>query len=453
MLFAIVDIETAGGSAADGGITEIAVVIHDGSQVLDRFESLINPETSIPSYITGLTGIDESMVANAPKFEEIAERLFNLLDNKIFVAHQVNFDYNFIRLAFERCGMDFDQKKLCTVRLSRRILPGRRSYSLGRLCEQEGIHISARHRAMGDAYATAVLFGKLYELSPDVIHEFLGYKSQHKFLPPNFPKTKYDEIPRACGVYYMLNENRKVIYVGKAINIQERFKSHFSGKTLPQLKENLKTEVVDLEWKITGNEFFALLLESLEIKRLWPKFNSAMKRPTRFWGLFQFEDGNGFKRFQVAPVKKGILPLETFFAREEAIEFIKGAISRYDLCERRCGLRKVNCSDSDLASCSGVCSGIQSPKEYNSRVEDMLSQLSESKGAISITLDNTDQNQRIQCVFEDGLLSKYVVFSSEGDADEDSLDWIVVPKLPETFYILRRFINTLPTEKIKVLAT
>ena len=153
-MYAIVDIETTGGYAANHRITEIAIHYHDGMQVTDTYHTLINPGRSIPYYITGLTGISSEMVLSAPSFQEIAADIHRRLDGKVFVAHNAHFDYSFLKKEFEQAGIQWQSKKLCTVRLSRKIIPGLRSYSLGSLAESLGIEITNRHRAGGDAAAT-----------------------------------------------------------------------------------------------------------------------------------------------------------------------------------------------------------------------------------------------------------------------------------------------------------
>jgi DNA polymerase-3 subunit epsilon len=157
-LYAIIDIETTGQSPGKGKITEIAIFVHDGFRVVDSFTSLINPECYIPGFITELTGIDNDMVRNAPKFYEVARKVVELTHDKIFVAHNVMFDYRFIQEEFKRLGYDYQRKTMCTVRLGRKFLPGHRSYSLGKICDDLGIRIEGRHRAAGDAYATVKLF-------------------------------------------------------------------------------------------------------------------------------------------------------------------------------------------------------------------------------------------------------------------------------------------------------
>ena len=157
-MYAIIDIETTGQSYSNGKITEIAIFIHDGFRITDSFTSLINPECYIPGFITNLTGIDNEMVKNAPKFYEIARKIVEITQDKVFVAHNVSFDYKFIQEEFRRLGYDYQRKTLCTVRMGRKFIPGHRSYSLGKLCGELDISINGRHRAAGDALATVKLF-------------------------------------------------------------------------------------------------------------------------------------------------------------------------------------------------------------------------------------------------------------------------------------------------------
>ena len=191
MNYVIVDIETTGGNPTQGGITEIAAILHDGNQVVDRFHSLIDPERMVPSFITGLTGIDSHMLEGAPTFSEVAGELHDFLKGNVFVAHNVNFDYSFIREALKHTGIEFNAPKLCTVRLSRKAFPGFRSYSLGRICEHLSISIKERHRAMGDAEATAELFDLIIKKSPEVILQTLKKSSGESFLPPHISKERF----------------------------------------------------------------------------------------------------------------------------------------------------------------------------------------------------------------------------------------------------------------------
>lgn len=453
MEYAIVDIETAGGNPKGGGITEIAVLIHDGEQIIHEYQTLLNPEMGIPTYITGLTGIDNFMVRHAPTFSDIQDVLWDLLVDRVFVAHSVNFDFGFIREAFLKEGKELKSPTLCTVRLSRKIFPGLKSYSLGRICENQKIPIAARHRAMGDARATAILFDRMTKEAPEVIMESLKKNTGHTFLPPNFSLTKYQAIPSSCGIYYMLNSKGKVIYVGKAINIRDRFKNHFSGNFLPNLKQKLKAEVVDLQWKLTGTEFVALLMELLEIKRLWPEYNSALKMPKTLWGLFHYEDGSGYARFQISKVTKHLQPVETFFSLEQANIFLKEGIQQFELCSKLSGLRKVNCSPELPNPCAGACDAEELPNTYNRKVQAFLSQIKASQKEMLLEFSGREKGEKAFCVFNHGILTR-IGFVIEPDENLDFIDHLeLVPRIPETYYLLRQFFPTFNSSQIRVLET
>ncbi|MFI5221435.1 MAG: exonuclease domain-containing protein, partial [Bacteroidia bacterium] len=294
-MYAIVDIETTGGHAESNSITEIAVFIHDGKKVVHQFETLLKPARWIPAYITGYTGITNEMVEDAPLFDDIAEELFELLNGKIFVAHNVNFDYSFIRSHLKSSGFDYNSKKLCTVRLSRKIFPGLRSYSLGNICAYTGIDIENRHRAGGDAIATVELFEKiLREDKNGAIDEFLKRGSKEQVLPPNLPKKQFDDLPEKPGVYYFHDEHGKVIYVGKAVNIKKRVGTHFGGNSTRKQKQDFLRTIHSISFEPVATELMALILESIEIKKHWPEFNRAQKKPEFAFGIYDYEDQNSY---------------------------------------------------------------------------------------------------------------------------------------------------------------
>lgn len=162
-MYAVIDIETSGGRAQVDKITEIAIYIHDGEKIVDEFSTLINPETYIPPFITRLTGINNEMVTSAPKFYEVAKRIVLMTEGHLFVAHNASFDYRFIQEEFKRLGYNYQRQTMCTVQMSRKIIPGMDSYSLGNLCQNLGITINNRHRAAGDALATTKLLELLIE--------------------------------------------------------------------------------------------------------------------------------------------------------------------------------------------------------------------------------------------------------------------------------------------------
>ncbi len=371
-MYAIVDIETTGGYAANHRITEIAIYHHDGMQLTETYQTLINPGREIPYYITGLTGITTEMVLNAPTFEEVAEDIFKRLDGKVFVAHNAHFDYSFLKKEFEQVGINFQSKKLCTVRLSRKIIPGLRSYSLGSLSESLGIQIPDRHRASGDAAATVKIFDLLLRRDNDsYIIKALKRNSGETILPPNLPKEEFDRLPAKAGVYYFLNAYSQVIYVGKAINIKKRIAGHFTGDAREWSRSKIRNEIHHITFELTGNELIALILESQEIRRLWPKYNQAQKFKVEEWGIFDYEDRNGYLRFSVNVVTRGSRPLVRFSTKSEAWSFLWEKVRDYELCPKLSGLQvsKGLCFDYQAGECHGACMSLEPVKKYNKRIE------------------------------------------------------------------------------------
>jgi len=312
-MYAIVDIETTGGYAAANGIIEISIQIFDGEKLIEQFETLINPNQSIPKYIRAFTGITDEMVQDAPQFEDVAEKVFTLLQGNIFVAHNVNFDYSFVKSHLEHYGYTLNAKKLCTVRLSRQIFPGLPSYSLGNLCSSLNIELINRHRAGGDAAATVTLFKKLLESdTKDIIQSSLHRNSKEQALPPNVPQRDFNALPKTPGVYYFHDQKGKVIYVGKAKNIRSRVNSHFSNNSDSKQKQNFIRNTYSISFQSTATELMAAILESTEIKRLWPIYNTSQKRLEDVYGIFMYEDQNGYMRLAIEKRRKNSNPIYTF---------------------------------------------------------------------------------------------------------------------------------------------
>ena len=343
MLYAIVDIETTGSYAAGNGITEIAIVIHDGKQVLNFYETLVNPKENIPLFIQSLTGITNQMVANAPSFEEVAGQVYELLQDKVFVAHNVNFDYSFVKLHLQNAGYDFDAKKLCTVRLSRKILPGLNGYSLSKLTRQLNINLTNHHRAGGDALATAQIFSLLLERDTDnTISGMLKGKNKEQYLPPHLPAEDIDKLPSTPGVYYFYDAKGRVIYVGKAINIIKRVTSHFANNKPGKQKQDFLREIYRISYKECATELMAHILESTEIRRLWPVHNRSQRGYLPKFGLYSYLDQQGYKRFAIEKNKFVYKALYTFNSLAEGQHRLWELVKEFDLCPRLSGLAKVS---------------------------------------------------------------------------------------------------------------
>lgn len=305
--YAIVDIETTGSHAKGHGITEVAVVVTDGERELDRWESLVDPGISIPAHITRLTGIDDDLVAAAPTFAGIADELEALLSDCIFVAHNVGFDYAFIRGHFEGLGRDWSRPKLCTVRLSRKLLPGMGSYGLGNLCERLGIPNLARHRAMGDASATAALFHQLMQAprGPETIEQALKRGTRESWLPQHVPASDFDALPVGPGVYQMLDQGGTPLYIGMSHQVRTRIRSHFTGPLSSARRQALLRDVHNIVAEPTGSTLYARLLEDVLIRTHWPVHNRAQKHQPMLHVVVAYRDRKGFDRLMV---KKGRTP-------------------------------------------------------------------------------------------------------------------------------------------------
>ncbi|MGB0807050.1 MAG: exonuclease domain-containing protein [Salibacteraceae bacterium] len=337
MLFAVVDIETTGGNANLGKITEVAIVITDGETILEEFDSLVDPGMHIPSFITNLTGITNQMVEDAPPFHYIASRVADLLKDKVFVAHNVNFDYSFIKKELEEAGYPMPTKKMCTVRYSRKMVPGRKSYSLGNICSHFGIKNMDAHRAMSDTKATVQLLHELLRLDYDEFWKSYLNNGKEVNLPSGLDFEKFNNLPEKAGVYYLKNNVGSILYIGKAINIKSRISQHFSGKKTSAKSAGFHKEVCDIEYYLTGSEILALLYEDSEIRKHWPPFNKSQKHAPTKYNLSYYKDQKDNWRVGIVKGKfigKSLLTTYSLMsARECLFELVKQNELSPTLCQ------------------------------------------------------------------------------------------------------------------------
>ncbi|MES2484388.1 MAG: exonuclease domain-containing protein [Bacteroidota bacterium] len=335
--YAIVDIETTGGNASGSRITEIAIIIHNGIDIIDRWETLVNPQKDIPLPIFALTGINNNMVRLAPIFDDIASKVFEMLSGRIFVAHNVNFDYSFVRHQLEQAGFTWTARKLCTVRATRKIKPGLGSYSLGNLCRSLDIVLENRHRAGGDADATAILFSRLLQWDTDgELDKMIKKTAQDQRLPPNLPPADFEQLPEKPGVYYFYNEAKKVVYVGKAVNLKKRVASHFSGHKITSQRQHFLRDIYSISFEVCATELMALLLECTEIKKLWPTYNRALKRFEAKFGLFEYEARSGYRYLAMGKLNKFQANIEVFNSLHDGINVLRSLAQQFDIDYRFC---------------------------------------------------------------------------------------------------------------------
>jgi len=398
--YAIVDIETTGGYATNNAITEVAIVLHDGNREVRRYETLVNPGMTIPRYVQALTGINDEMVADAPYFKEIAPFLYEWLEHSIFVAHNVNFDYSFLKHQFKACGLDLDSRKLCTVRLSRKVFPGAASYSLGNICLHLGIPVTNRHRAGGDADATVQLFERiLKEGGLEHISSMLKGRSKEQYLPLHLPASQVEELPETPGVYYFLDQKGKVIYVGKAKNLRKRVSSHFSNNKPGRQKQEFLRNIHAITHETTGTELMAFLLECIEIRRLWPLYNRSLKRFEQTYGLYLFEDRNGYSRLVLEKKKKQLQPVYTFSMIHEGQNLLWKMIREWKLCPKLCFVQTNDgpCEGIRQEICMGACERRESAAAYNKRVQQAVESLVKSLPSFTL-VDAGRHSEEQSCI-------------------------------------------------------
>lgn len=380
-MYAIIDVETTGGTARWERITEIAIVLHDGEKVVDTFSTLLNPDRSIPWNITQITGITDGMVAHAPRFHEVAKQIVQMTEGCIFVAHNVTFDYNFVREEFARLGFDYFRKQLCTVRLARKVFPGLPSYSLSNLKKHFGIYAEKSHRALDDTLATVKVFEKiLAEQEGDSnLRALVNQGVKETKLPQNITLERLHAVPESCGVYYLHNDHGVVIYVGKSLNIRKRLFEHFADTTAKG--EKLRMGVADISWEVTGSELVALLYESAEIKRLQPAINRAQRTRNFAGAIYAYTDPNGYKCLAIGKrTEKNNRQLDLvaeYPKLENARMHLQSIVRQWELCFRLANLDTSEraCFHHSIKKCHGACVGEESNTDYNERVALAISQM------------------------------------------------------------------------------
>lgn len=409
MLYTIIDIETTGNGIKGNRITEIAIFKLEGTAIVDEFTTLVDPECEIPYFITGLTGIDNQMVRGAPKLREIAQRILDITADTVFVAHNVNFDYQVIKSQFQEMGLEFSRKKLCTVRLSRRLVPGLNSYSLGKLCTSLDIPLLNRHRARGDAHATVLLFHKLLGIpgADTAIKEFLHSRSQEATLPPALSKINFDALPMATGVYYFKNSKKEIIYVGKANNIKKRVLSHFYDRSSKEVL--LCRETAHIDFELAGSELLALLMESAAIKHHYPLYNRSQKNNGQSYGIFTYEDRNGILHIAFNRTKAIPKAVITFPNLSECRSYLENLCETFSLCPKYCHLQEkvAGCSHYRIKGCKGICRDMEAVSVYNERVRTAMAHILSENLDILIREKGRHEGEEAVICIKDGFYMGY----------------------------------------------
>jgi len=455
--YAIVDIETTGGRASRNKITEIAIVLHDGAQIIDSWSTLVNPECYIPYGITQLTGITQEMVQDAPKFYEVAKDIVEMTKGTIFVAHNVRFDYSFIREEFSRLGYTFSRRQLCTVRLCRKAFPGLRSYSLEHLIRHFNIKVKDRHRALADTMATVQVFEKILqkENAEATMTNMVNLGIKESLLPKNLTLEKLHALPESCGVYYFHDADGNLAYVGKSINIKKRVAEHFTKVT--EKARKLQQHVHEISYELTGSELVALLLESHEIKYHRPYINRAQRRRNFPYVVHQYTNTAGYLCYGIAkPLakdRKKLNIVSEYPKAGNARAHLARVVEEYELCNRLCNLEKGQgvCFNYHLKKCYGACGTFETAEAYNERAMAALERLSTvfEEDFFIIDRGRTVQERTVVLVESGEYRGFGYVDAEEGQDFQQLRDAIkTYESNPEVKKIIRRYLVSSKTAKV-----
>ena len=401
------DLETSGTNSITDRITEIGIVEVSAGQV-QHWSTLVNPEVPIPAFIQKLTGIDQGMVAAAPKFAEVAATLLERLEGGLLIAHNARFDYGFLRNAFKQLGFNLRCDVLCTGKLSRKLFPAEAKHNLDTLITRHALTPSGRHRALADADLLWQLWQKLTTSIPSsVFDDTVDTLLQRPSLPANLPHDSLDDIPDTPGVYLFYGENNTPLYVGKSIHLRQRVISHFNADHRLYKDMRLSHQIHRLDWRETAGEVGALLLEAQLVKDLQPIHNRVLRRQRELcaWQLRAEKDGvlrpeltyASEQDFGHADRLYGL-----FSSRRKAEDALRSLVESHQLCLATLGLEKrikadKPCFAFQLHRCLGACVGKESIQAHQSRLEAALHSLKVKTwpyaGAVGLIEYGTDGQQ------------------------------------------------------------
>jgi DNA polymerase-3 subunit epsilon len=351
------------------------------------------------------------MLKNAPKFYEVAKRIVEITEGCIVVAHNAKFDNRILKTEFKRLGFEFDRKTLCTVELSKKLIPDQPSYSLGKLTRSLGIPVNDRHRASGDALATVTLFKMLLakDSEKSIVQESIRLEPKFQIEPKL--KDIIDDLPSITGVYYMHKADGTIIYIGKSKNIKNRINQHFTSIT--QKAKRMQLQVVTVTYEATGSELVALLKESEEIKRNKPIFNRAQRRTIFTHGLFSFTDENGYLNLKIDKIDGQEKPITTFANLQSAKNFIIKTGDEFSLCQKLTGQyqTKSNCFNYTIKKCFGACINYEDIESYNERASKIINHHSFENENMVIIDYGREVDERSAILIENGVYQGFAFYN------------------------------------------
>ncbi|HSI42831.1 MAG TPA: exonuclease domain-containing protein [Methylotenera sp.] len=374
------DIETTGGSHLHDRITEVALVKIEDGEISIKWETLINPGIPIPREITGLTGISNEMVKDAPKFEDIAGDLFSHLEGTVMAAHNCRFDHGFLKAEYKRMGGTLRQRTLCTVKLSRKLYPHAQSHSLDAIMKRFGLRTNARHRGMGDVQLMLdFLEAAKRDLGSVRVLEAINQQLKGPTLPAGIDDTFLSEIQDVPGVYLFYNETNLPLYIGKSTKLKSRVLNHFSSDHVTATEMELSQKIKRVEWKETAGELGALLLEAKLIKSMQPAYNRLLRKHKKLYAIQMSQQMNVVPWVKIVTLDE-VDPTELEFlygifkTKKSAKELIYKLVDEHKLCCKVLGLEKGKgkCFGEHIGKCSGVCIGKEKHELHHLRLKTSL---------------------------------------------------------------------------------
>ena len=374
----ILDCETTGANAASCKIIEIGLLVIENGVLIDQWQTFCNPETPIPEKIKRLTGIDKSMLENAPVFSQIAVKLRAYLKDRVLVAHNIRFDYGFLRNEFAREKINFHEKTLCSLKFSRLLYSQFKRHSLNAIIKRFNFSIKNRHRAMDDALIIYKFFLKSSELFDlEEITAICNTLQRNSSLPPLLAPKEVEKLPNGPGVYHFYSQLGELLYVGKSVHIRNRVMSHFAQNFRNPKSTRLNAKISSVDYTPTPSDFGAQLLENQHIKTLNPLYNRRLRKIKNLFSIRKSENHKGFTTLKIERIEldHGNYGSGLFRSPRQAKKKLEELADTYCLCHQLCGLEapidKINkkrCFRSQLQKCFGACVGDECATEYNQRV-------------------------------------------------------------------------------------
>ncbi|MES2876509.1 MAG: exonuclease domain-containing protein [Patescibacteria group bacterium] len=437
-----VDIETTGGSARSSRVLEVAAIRVEPDGTIREYATLIDPETRVPSTITRITGITNADIVDAPKFNDVADDLADIMNGAVFIAHNVRFDYSFLKMEFAQLGITFAPKLLCTVRLSRALYTLERGHSLAKLIERHEIPVLDRHRALADAHAIKYFAELAFDAhGKNTFNQAVERQLRTQYLPPNLDVEELESIGNVPGVYIFKDEVGQPMYVGKSVTLKTRILSHFRDTSAREVK--ISQTVHHVETVPTGSELAALVLESKLVKELQPLFNRQLRRISRYALLMKDRTNQGYATLAV---KSGQIDTETdlqfvygvYSTRTKAKARILELTRTFELCPKLMGIEKGEgaCFSYSLGRCKGACVGEEPVELYNRRFELALEHHKVAAwpygSAVAVPINQLGE----QVIIDNWIIRGYL--NAEGERMYDSLE----PTFDvDEYKIIKRFLR------------